>query len=388
MSGKIDEFPHSRFQSARAKGQESKKDGIRNDRPEIEVRCVKLPVNDHAQRNQTNDHCCGDQPVAQPDTGQSFRAGVIFGHSLQDNAPPKVSVDLDVPFVPTGIDRIAPAFFFEQLEDRAEQVMAISPVFAPKNSPAQTAPRFRFGGQMFVRANDTARCSLEMEPGEVARKSAHERLQKSQTHHEQASGNGVEFWFDSRAKHVGQRHRESAAKHQIRNNAQRRQKDSKTKQEEREREPFDTAEVGGQIRLRRRIHRLEKSFAKNAMINDRAINEPTEPRGAVNLTAPFRSPGRTKENQVFESEERFGFAVTFLLFQKRAKSEAPMMPDNRGGTKGDDEARLLQAPAKIDIVAGFMILGIETADLFEGPAIKRHVTAGNVFRFGIGQQNV
>src|ERR1700736_3044970 len=181
-------------------------------------------------------------------------------------------------------------------------MMAISSVFAPKNSPAQAASRFRFGGQMFVRANDAAGCSLEMEPGEVARKSAHKRLQKSETHHEQARGDSVESWFDPRPDHVGQRHRERAAKHQIGNNAQCRQKNSKTKKEKREREPFDAAQVSGQIRLRRGIHRLEKSFAKNAMINNRAINKPTKPRRTVNLTAPFRSPGWTKENQVFESE--------------------------------------------------------------------------------------
>ena len=91
---------------------------------------------------------------------------------------------------------------------------------------------------------------------------------------------------------------------------------------------------------------------------------------------------------MFESEERFGFTVTFLLFQKRAQSEAPMMPDNRGGTKGNDEAGLLQAPAKIDIVPGSMILGVEAADLFEGPTVKRHVTTGNVLGHGVGQQNV
>src|SRR6202040_2447809 len=176
--------------------------------------------------------------------------------------------------------------------------------------------------------------------------------------------------------------------HQIGNNAQRRQKNSKTKKEKREREPFDAAEVSGQIRLRRGIHRLEKSFAENAMINNRAINKPAEPWRAVNLAAPFRSPGRTEKKQMFETEQRFGFAVTFLLFQKCAQSETAMMPDNGSGTKGDDESRLLETPAKIDIVAGFMVLGIETADLFERPTVKRHVTTGNVLGHGIGQQNV
>src|SRR5713101_536427 len=99
------------------------------------------------------------------------------------------------------------------------------------------------------------------------------------------------------------------------------------------------------------------------MINDRAIDEPTESRRAVNLTAPFRGPGRAEENEVFETKKRFGFTVTFLLFQKGAEREAAMVPNNRSGTESDDAARLLQAPAKIDVVAGFVILGVETADL-------------------------
>jgi len=40
-----------------------------------------------------------------------------------------------------------------------------------------------------------------------------------------------------------------------------------------------------------------------------------------------------------------------------------MMPDNRGGTKSDDEARLLQAPAKIDVISGFA--AHEAADRFQ-----------------------
>ena len=56
-----------------------------------------------------------------------------------------------------------------------------------------------------------------------------------------------------------------------------------------------------------------------------------------------------------------------------------MMPDDRSGTKSDDAAGLLQAPAKVDIVASLVILRIKAADLFEGPTTKGHVTAWNVF---------
>ena len=65
-----------------------------------------------------------------------------------------------------------------------------------------------------------------------------------------------------------------------------------------------------------------------------------------------------------------------------------MVPDDRGGTKSDDAAGLLQAPAKIDIVARFMIFRVKATDLFEGPTIKCHVTAGNVFGDRVSQQNV
>src|SRR6266481_5452524 len=65
-----------------------------------------------------------------------------------------------------------------------------------------------------------------------------------------------------------------------------------------------------------------------------------------------------------------------------------MMPNNRGRTESDNAARLLQAPAKVDIVASLVIFRIKTADLFEGPAIKRHVTTRDMLGHGIGQQNV
>ena len=64
------------------------------------------------------------------------------------------------------------------------------------------------------------------------------------------------------------------------------------------------------------------------------------------------------------------------------------MPDDRGRTEGDHVAGLLQAPAKIDVVAGLVIFEIEAADVFEGPAIEGHVTAGNVLGDGVGEQHV
>src|SRR5678815_1230002 len=65
-----------------------------------------------------------------------------------------------------------------------------------------------------------------------------------------------------------------------------------------------------------------------------------------------------------------------------------MMPDDRGWTKCDDMAFLLQAPAKIDVVAGLAIFDIETANRVERPAIEGHVTTWNVLRYRVGEEYV
>src|SRR5438477_272119 len=91
---------------------------------------------------------------------------------------------------------------------------------------------------------------------------------------------------------------------------------------------------------------------------------------------------------MFKSQQRFGFTVSFLLFQKCSKSEAPMVPDNGRRTESDDATGLLQAPAKIDIVTGLVILNVEASDVFKGPAIKSHVTTRNVLSHSVSEENM
>ena len=100
----------------------------------------------------------------------------------------------------------------------------------------------------------------------------------------------IEFWFDRRAHHVRERHAKGAPTHEVRHDAQCGQKDSETKKKNRKREPFNAAEVSGDLRLRRRINRLKKSFAENSVIDNRPINKPTKTWCSIDLTAPFRSP--------------------------------------------------------------------------------------------------
>src|SRR6266850_5124874 len=116
---------------------------------------MELAINDDAESEQIKNDGGSNTTVAQACAGQPLSAAVIFSHSLQNVAPPKVSVNLDVPFVPTRIDRIAPAFFFEQLKNCAEQVMPVASFVAPKNPAAQARTAF-VCRQMFVGANNVA----------------------------------------------------------------------------------------------------------------------------------------------------------------------------------------------------------------------------------------
>jgi hypothetical protein len=124
------------------------------------------------------------------------------------------------------------------------------------------------------------------------------------------------------------------------------------------------------------------------VINSRSVNEPAKARRSINLTAPFRCAGWAEKDQVFEAEQRFRFAVTVLLSPKGAQCKAPMVPNDCSGAERNHATGLLQPPAKIDIVTSFMIFGIEAANVFESPAIERHVTPGNVFGDGVGEQDV
>src|SRR4051812_26203996 len=64
------------------------------------------------------------------------------------------------------------------------------------------------------------------------------------------------------------------------------------------------------------------------------------------------------------------------------------MPDDCCGTETNDPACLLNAPAKIDVVPGLVVLGIKTADAVESPTIERHVTARDVLGHCVRKQNV
>src|ERR1700730_5460127 len=65
-----------------------------------------------------------------------------------------------------------------------------------------------------------------------------------------------------------------------------------------------------------------------------------------------------------------------------------MMPYDGGWAESDDATSLLKSPAKIDIVAGLVIFGIEPADVLKGPSVEGHVTPGNMLRDCVREQNM
>src|SRR5260370_1136132 len=169
----------------------------------------------------------------------------------------------------------------------------------------------------------------------------------------------VEFWLDRRAYHVRERHAECTAKHEVRHDAQGGQKKSETEKKNRQREPFYAAQISGDFRLWRRINRLKKPLAEYSVINNGPGNEPTKTLRSINLAPPFRGAGWAEKDQMFKAEQRFRFAVAVLLFQKRPQRKTAMMPHDRGWAESNHATGLLEPPAKIDIVAGFVIFGIK-----------------------------
>src|SRR5262245_36637302 len=138
--------------------------------------------------------------------------------------------------------------------------------------------------------------SLKLEPGEIAIPSTDEGLGKGEEHNKQARRYRVKARLNPGAQHVGKRDAKRCPKHQVRNDPKDGQKNSETEKKEGQREPLDAADIVGDLRLGGWINRLEKAFAENPVVDNRAIDEPTEARGTINLSAPLGRSGWTEEN--------------------------------------------------------------------------------------------
>src|SRR2546429_4264347 len=119
--------------------QENDETRIGSNEPGLGVAHVQLPINQQAERNKIDDYRRRHEPIAETGAGQTFRAAMIFGHRLQCYAPPKISINLNVPLVPAGIGGIAPVFLVEQGKDRTKKVMTILACLTPIAATPQTS---------------------------------------------------------------------------------------------------------------------------------------------------------------------------------------------------------------------------------------------------------
>ena len=102
--------------------------------------------------------------------------------------------------------------------------------------------------------------------------------------------------------HVGKRHQQRAADHQIRNDPQERDRYGNEENKRRQRDPLDAAQIRSDLGLRRRVNGLKQPLAEHAVVDHGLVDEPGEARRAVDLTLPFRRPGRPEKHEVLEPQ--------------------------------------------------------------------------------------
>src|SRR3954470_20652021 len=106
MSGEGDALGDARFQTISADCEEEHENEVEPNDPEMKMAGLQSVVSDQAKVECINQEGGRNKPIAKPRPGEALRAAVIFGHGLEGNAPPEVTVNLDVPFVPARVGGI------------------------------------------------------------------------------------------------------------------------------------------------------------------------------------------------------------------------------------------------------------------------------------------
>ncbi len=127
--------------------------------------------------------------------------------------------------------------------------------------------------------------------------------------------------LQARMDHVGKGDKQCSSEHEVRHDAQEGDWYGCRKDQCRQRDPLDAAQVGGDIRLRSGVDRLEKPLTKDAVVNNRLVDEPGETWRAVDLAFPLGCAGRAEEHKVLESQHGFRLTVALLLFAEGLQSD-------------------------------------------------------------------
>src|SRR5437764_3111182 len=111
---------------------------------------VKETINEKNEHNQIRDQGGGDVAISKLNTGEAFCAAVIFRHGPQNDAPPKIAVNLNIPFLPAGIDGIAPVFLIKQRENFAQEIVEIFDLLVPISEMSQLNAKFVLPRVLFM----------------------------------------------------------------------------------------------------------------------------------------------------------------------------------------------------------------------------------------------
>ena len=194
--------------------------------------------------------------------------------------------------------------------------------------------------------------------------------------------------FDPRRHHERKGRDHRRRQHKQGQNPQRLNLDRNQEDKECDRVPLQAAHQLGPRRSGFGVQALEQAGAEDAVINDRTVKDPLEPRQPVDHAFPAGGPLRIKILHVFEAKHRLRLPVPFLLPEVGLHRESAVMPHHRTGAEANAVACLHQPPAKVDIIPGGAEIRIESPHLFQRPFPVGHVASRDVLCLRVTQQDV
>src|SRR5216117_4044380 len=124
------------------------------------------------------------------------------------------------------------------------------------------------------------------------------------------------------------------------------------------------------------------------MVNDWLAH--LQPQFCARVDSPFPQTAakRVEIFWMFSHQQRFGLAVSLLLLKVIAHRGTTIVPHERRRAEAKPIAALLQSPANVHVIAGFVKNWIEPAYLVERRSEEGHIAAGDVLGQTVGQHHV
>jgi hypothetical protein len=110
VGGEVDKLRNARSKAVPSNGKERQECYVGSDKDDGNLPGIEKMINEKTDNDKVYHDCGSDITITETNAGKTFGSAVIFGHCLQDNAPPEIAVDQEIPVLPAGIDGVAPAF--------------------------------------------------------------------------------------------------------------------------------------------------------------------------------------------------------------------------------------------------------------------------------------